>query len=211
MRALGPVTVTGALALFWVLILVAGVLSDGYTLQDNYMSALAARGSDVAVLGVAALSVFAAAHGLAAWFVRRLSPLTAVFLVGAAVAFGAAAAFRSDCPGGAAGCRGAAPRSRSGPDVDRLTTLHGIAALEYQFFVVAAVVTLAAVALRHRTWWLAGASLGAALVSMRLFAREGDHLGILQRLWLLDHSVWLVLAVAVSAPAAARPRPAAGP
>lgn len=160
----------------------------------------------MAPLAISALFVLTAAHGLAAWFVRRFSPLTTVLLTASTLAFACVAGYRALCSNGAAGCHESAPDSLTHPATgDHLTILHGVSALQYALFMLAAMVTFAVVAFRRRIHWAGAVSLALALGGWALFGRDGDYLGLLQRLWMVANTTWLVLAVTVSARAAATP------
>ena len=47
----------GGVVLFWIGTLVAGALAPDYSARVDYISSLAGRGSEVAVLGIATLTV----------------------------------------------------------------------------------------------------------------------------------------------------------
>jgi len=49
-------------ALFWVGLVVGGLLEPGYSPLDDYISALASRGSSVAPIGIAAIAALALAY-----------------------------------------------------------------------------------------------------------------------------------------------------
>jgi len=93
-------------ALFWVGIVVAAGREPGYAWRDDYVSSLASRGSTVAPIGMAAIASMGIAfiaggfEAQRAWGRRALSMPT--MLSGAALLV--VAAFRTNCPGGAAGC-----------------------------------------------------------------------------------------------------------
>jgi hypothetical protein len=176
--------------LFWVGTLVAGALAPGYSPRADYVSSLAGRGSQVAVLGVAALAVLGLAH-LAAAVALRGAVGVALSLAGLAGL--TVAAFRTGCPGGAAGCG----FGRNDPPADLADTVHGLAVVGYEVALVAAMVLVVAGALRTgRSRWavLTGA---AAIVSVILLLQVGGaENGAWQRGWLMVNTGWLVLLAA---------------
>lgn len=200
-----PVVV--ALALFWGLVLLGGVLEPGYVHARDFVSRLASFGAQWPAVGIAAIAMLGTAHAAGALLLRRAhARLAAALLLVAGVAGYVVAAFRVHCPGGAAGCPGA------GAAPDRWTdVVHRYAVSGYE---VALVTSMAAVA-----WWglrrgdrrLAAGSLVAAVASAVAVLRiGGPDAGADQRLWLAVSTAWLLLLVArvggrTVRPAAERP------
>jgi hypothetical protein len=83
----GGVALLGVM-LFWAGVLGAGVLVSGYSAREDYISSLAGRGSQVALLGVGALLASAAAHLATSWAVLTAwrSRVCAPLIFAAAVA-----------------------------------------------------------------------------------------------------------------------------
>lgn len=176
--------VLAGVAAFWLGTLVAGALAPGYSIRDDYISSLAGRGSPVAVLGIAALIALAAAHLAAA--LASTGPVRVALAV-AGLAGLVVAAFRTGCPGGAAGCG-----FRPGVRPDLADTVHGLAVLGYQLALVLAMLLVAARLLRSRPVAAAGTLLAvAASVSLALQIGGADT-GWWQRAWLLVNTGWLV-------------------
>lgn len=198
----------GALALFWLGTVLAGALAPGYAARADYVSSLAGRGSEVAPLGIAALSALALAHLAGAVAVTRSAGgsravrWTASGALAAAGACGlVVAAFRTGCPLGAAGC-GTAPNDAP-PDLADVAHLGGVVGYE-----VALVVAMLAVAVRLGRGWPAALTVAAAVASVVLALRiGGPDLGLDQRLWLGVNTAWL--AVLVLTPGRTPPRRAA--
>jgi hypothetical protein len=180
-RAARAAAVAGVL-LFWAGALAAGALAPGYSARADHVSSLAGRGSQVAVLGIAALVALALAHLAAAAVAGRPLgwPLAAAGAAGLVVA-----GFRTGCPLGAAGC-GTAPNDAP-PDL--ADVVHGFGVVGYEVALVAA---MALVAARRgpRAWRLATAA--AAVASVLLLLQTGDaDTGAWQRAWLLVNTAWL--------------------
>lgn len=192
------VAVLGVL-LFWVGILGAGTLVDGYSARADYISSLAGRGSPVAALGIGAMLCSAVAHLAAARAVLHAwsSRVCASFLLGAAMATVVVAAFRSSCPDGPAGCALA-----EAPAGDWISAVHGAGVGAYELFTLAAMLTLSAGGLRGRTeWprWLGWASMAMAVGSVLLLGQtDGDHLGLWQRIWVANNLAWLLVVACVA-------------
>lgn len=191
---------------FWVGLLAAGALVEGYAHRDDWISSLAARGSPVAAVGIAALLGSALAHLAAARVAasRWRSGLCAGLMVAAGTAVTVIAAFRQSCPRGPAGCGFADDTPR-----DWVGTVHVAGVVGYELFAVAAMLTvvLGAAARRSSLWSapLGAASLTLSVASLVLVSRlGGDDTGLWQRLWVLTHHTWLLL-VAWSVPG--RPGP----
>jgi hypothetical protein len=183
----------GALALFWLGTVLAGTLAPGYAARADYVSSLAGRGSEVAPLGIAALTVLALAHlAGAATLVggSRAARWTASGALAAAGACGlVVAAFRTGCPLGAAGC-GTAPNDAP-PDLADVAHVWGVVGYE-----VALVVAMLAVAVRLGRGWPAALTVAAAVASVVLALRiGGPDLGLDQRLWLAVNTAWLAALV----------------
>lgn len=181
--------------MFWLGVIVAGALVDGYSAREDYISSLASRGSPVAALGVGALLASAVAHlaTARAVFVAWRCRLGAACIAAAAAATTVVAAFRSSCPSGPVRCALA-----DGPAGDWVDSVHGAGVVAYQVFVVAAMITMGVRGLRGtstlppRTLGLA--SLVFAVGSVLLIGQiGGDHVGMWQRLWLANNLAWLLV------------------
>lgn len=191
----------GCVLLFWICVLLAGALSAGYSMREDYISSLAGRGSAVALLGIAGLILLGLAHLAAAGALRGI---VAVPLVLAGVAGLTVAAFRTNCPAGAAGC-GAAGNDPT-PDFAQLT--HGYAVVAYEIAFVAAMIIVAAGLIgRHRPV-AALLTIPLAAISVLLALQiGGPDTGWWQRGWLLVNTgylVWLMLSRADPARTAQR-------
>ncbi|RZT88895.1 uncharacterized protein DUF998 [Pseudonocardia sediminis] len=183
-----PLLPTAAVALFWVLTLTAGALVPGYSIRQDYVSSLAGRGSSVALLGIAAITVLGLAHLSAAWVLRGglAAPLVLAGLAGLTIA-----AFRVGCPLGAAGCS-FTPGNRIG---DASSAVHGYAVAAYEVALVVAML-VTAVSRRSADKVFARVSVVAAPVSVVfLLSTGGDANGLWQRAWLVVNTAWLVALV----------------
>ena len=195
--------------LFWAGVLGAGVLVSGYSAREDYISSLAGRGSQVALLGVGALLASAAAHLVTSWAVLAAwrSRVCASFIFAAAVASTVLAVFRQSCPDGPAGCA-----RTDTPDDDWVDAVHRAGVGAYELFVLAAMLTLAVGALRGRAaWprWLGVVSLVFAAGSLLLVSQtSGEQVGLWQRIWLANNLAWLLIVAGVATmrdPADGRP------
>lgn len=184
----------GALALFWLGTVLAGALAPGYAARADYVSSLAGRGSEVAPLGIAALTALALAHLAGAVALpgsgSRAVRWTASGALAAAGACGlVVAAFRTGCPLGAAGC-GTAPNDAPA-DLADVAHVGGVVGYE-----VALVVAMLAAAVRLGRGWPAALTVAAAVASVVLALRIGGaDLGLDQRLWLAVNTGWLAALV----------------
>lgn len=184
-------------ALFWTGVLVGGALAPGYRQSQDYISALASRGSVVAPIGMAAIASKGMAYLAGSWLTQRVWGRRALalplLLAGASLLV--VAAFRIGCPGGAAGCGfGAAALVDDSSDL-----IHYYAVLSFEIWLLCAMVVLALGALRGAPWprWLGMASVPLGIASVTLLTRTGgDYNGVWQRLWAGNNSLWLLLVVA---------------
>lgn len=176
--------------LFWLGALVAGALASGYSLRADYISSLAGRGSEVAVLGIAALAVLGLAHLAAAAVLRRSLPVAGPLAV-AGLAGLTVSAFRTGCPTGAAGCGFGA---NDAPAV-LADIVHVEAVVGYEIALVVAMVAVVlgatgrSAALRALT---AVAAVGSPLLLLQV---GGADSGLWQRAWLVVNTGWLLLLV----------------
>lgn len=185
-------------ALFWTGVLVGGALAPGYRQSQDYISALASRGSVVAPIGMAAIASKGLAYMAGSWLTRRVWGRRALalpmLLAGASLLV--VAAFRIGCPGGAAGCGfGAAALADDSGDL-----IHYYAVLSFEIWLLCAMTVLALGALRGAPWprWLGWASAPLAVASVTLLTRTGGaYNGVWQRLWAGNNSLWLLLVVGV--------------
>jgi len=178
----------GGVVLFWIGTLVAGALAPGYSARVDYISSLAGRGSEVAVLGIATLTVIGLAHLAAA---AALRGVIGVLLALAGVAGLTVAAFRTGCPGGAAGC--GFETTDAPPDV--ADVVHGLAVVGYEVALLGAMLVVAVRLARPRPV-AAVLTAVAAVVSVVLMLQIGgvDN-GWWQRGWLVVNTGWLVVLV----------------
>lgn len=187
-----------AVAVFWVVSVLAGEQSAGYNLVNDTLSALAARGVDARDLGLAAGAALAFAHAAAAVLLPRLgAPRVAVAMAATALAGFALLAFPISCPGGAAGCSG--PLSGRGPQgVDGV--LHrDVATLYGALFVITMGSWAAALVRRGRAPTAAVFVLGTLLgAGCALQIRTGSLLGVWERGWLAANTVLLLGLAALS-------------
>lgn len=182
----------GAVGLFWIGTLVAGVLAPGYSARADYVSSLAGRGSSVAVLGVAALTVLGCAHLAAAAALRGpvAVPLGLAGLCGLTVAW-----FRTACPLGAAGCGSGA----NDPPADLADTVHGLAVVGYEVALLGAMAVVAWHLARSGRGFAAALTVVVGVVSVVLALRiGGPDLGAWQRAWLVVNTGWLVAVLCAS-------------
>lgn len=187
-------------ALFWAGVIAAGVQLDGYSAREDYISTLAARGSPVAALAIAALSASVVAHSatahavLVAWRARVCSGLVLL----SALAVLAVAGLRQSCRAGVAGCaRGPGRQSR-----DWLDAAHGVAVGAYAALTICAMLALAGTVMRVGTApprWLGPTSVVFAAASALLLTRVGgEDAGHWQRLWVAANLAWLVTVAAAA-------------
>ena len=190
-----------ALAGFWVLVVVAGLLQPGYAPSRDYVSDLAAVGARDPAVGVVALlalgvAYLAAAVVLDGWVGTRLG---AVLLAVAALLTWVVAFARIDCPDGAAYCsvprpgRGVAlvhaSGSRFGPH------LHGWGVAASYAAVALAMLWLGVLWRRRRHPLRALASVAALVTSLAtvpFWVSDGSP-GLAQRVWLGILTAWVVL------------------
>ncbi len=189
-RWLVPVAVAG----FWVLVIVAGLVNPGYVVTRDYISALASRGADQAWLGVAALVLLPLAHGGLALLLARRGRRAQVVAAGLVVCMLAGlvvSSMRISCPGGAARCS-VAGQVRT---TDWIDAVHGKAVATYGvvmvFVLAAAAVSLWTV---DRPLAITSAVLAPVSMALLLATAGGDRPGGPQRLWLLVNTGWLVAA-----------------
>ncbi len=202
----GTVALAGV-ALFWVGLVVGGLLAPDYSPREDYISALAARGSSVAAIGIAAIAALGLAHvaaGVAAQAAWRAHAL-ALFLVLAGVAGVVVASARMSCASGAAGCGITITSGK-----DWIATTHGWAIAFYEVFGVlaTAVVALGLVGNRRGRLprWLRVTSAVLGVASLLLVSRLGEpHTGLWQRLWVTVNSSGLVLITLFVMSTASRP------
>lgn len=211
-RGRWPATIAtlGFVALYWLGVATAGALVPGYAHRDDYISALASRGSPVAPLGMATISSLALAHMAGGLVVRRAwrARAAATSLAVSALFGFVIAGFRIYCPDGPPGCGfEAAP-----PIQDLGDVLHGHGVRGYQVFTVLAMAALAVGSARGARWprWLGAVSVPVAVVSTAcLLNTSGADNGLWQRLWLASNTGWLVL-VALAAWQVRSPQPGTG-
>lgn len=183
-------------ALFWTGVLVGGALAPGYRQSQDYISALASRGSVVAPIGMAAIAAKGVAYLAGAWLTQRVWRRRALALpmLLAGLSLLVVAAFRIGCPGGAAGCGfGAAALVDDSGDL-----IHYYAVLSFEIWLLCAMAALALGAWRGAPWprWLGWISLPLAIASVTLLTRTGGEFnGVWQRLWAGNNSLWLLLVV----------------
>lgn len=190
-------------AIFWTGVLVGGALAPGYRQSQDYISALASRGSAVAPIGMAAIASKGLAYMAGSWLTRRVWGRRALalpmLLAGASLLV--VAAFRIGCPGGAAGCGfGAAALADDSGDL-----IHYYAVLSFEIWLLCAMAVLLLGALRGAPWprWLGWASAPLAVASVTLLTQTGGaYNGVWQRLWAGNNSLWLLLVVGVAGGAA---------
>lgn len=186
--------------LFWTGVLVGGALAPGYRQSQDYISALASRGSVVAPIGMAAIASKGLAYLAGSWLTQRVWRRRALALpmLLAGVSLLVVAAFRIGCPAGAAGCGfGAAALADDSSDL-----IHYYAVLSFEIWLLCAMAVLAQGALRGAPWprWLGMASVPLAIASVALLLRTGGAFnGLWQRLWAVNNSLWLLLVVWLAA------------
>ena len=203
-RIIGAWVAVGCILAFWIIALVAGALAEGYSIRADYISSLAGRGSSVAVLGIAALTLLGAAHLAAATAVRGI---VAVPLVLAGLAGLTVAGFRTNCPAGAAGCGSAG----NDPPADLAQLTHGYAVVAYEIAIVAAMLIVAGGLLTRHRPALAALTVALAVLSVLLALQiGGSDTGWWQRGWLVVNTGWLV-ALAVSTSHSLRSTTPVGP
>ena len=188
-RIIGAWVAVGCILTFWIIALAAGALAEGYSIRADYISSLAGRGSSVAVLGIAALTLLGGAHLAAATAVRGI---VAVPLVLAGLAGLTVAGFRTNCPAGAADCGSAG----NDPPADFAQLTHGYAVVTYEIAIVAAMLVVAGGLLTRRRPALAALTVALAVFSVLLALQiGGSNTGWWQRGWLVVNTGWLVALV----------------
>jgi hypothetical membrane protein len=193
--------VLGCLAVFWCLVLLVGAANPGYTQTRDYVSTLAARGTDYGWLGVLAICAAALAIIATATLLRGLSRLAAVLTGIAGIGFLVVAFTRLSCPNGPAGC-GLGGRF----DVSGFREITHSAAITASAALLVAAMAWSGVELHRRgSTPAAVASLGAATATAVAFlATGGASPGWIERLGILVATGWM----AVVAVASLLPRPA---
>jgi hypothetical membrane protein len=194
--------VLGCLAVFWGLVLLVGAANSGYSQTRDYVSTLAARGSDYGWLGVLAICAAALAMIATAALLRALSRLAAALTGIAGIGFLVVAVTRLSCPQGPAGC-GLGGRF----EVSGFSEITHSAATTFSAVLLVAAMAWSGLELQRRGRTRAGlASLGAAAATAAAFlATGGSSPGWIERLGILVATGWM----AALAVAALRPRPAA--
>lgn len=189
------VIAVGGVLLFWLGVIVAGALVDGYSGREDYISSLAGRGSPVAALGIGALLASAVAHlaTARAVFVAWRCRLGAACIGAAAVATTVVAVFRTSCSSGPEGCG-----LTDGQAGDWIDSVHAAGVVAYEAFILAAMLTMAVrgvrAALLPPPRRLGLANLIFAVMSVLLIVQTtGEHVGMWQRLWLANNLGWLLV------------------
>lgn len=184
-----PVVVAAiGVALFWTGAVSAALASPGYSQVGDYLSRLAARGSDVAPWAIGAFVASAVAHAAGAYALhqaaarhgRRRLHVAAVALALAALMVLAIAGFRL---------------SASGPG-DLLDSLHALAVIGYQLAWVVAVLA--------RGPGVRGVAVAAVSTVLLMASLSwGEYAGLLQRAWVVLDQAWLLTITVLAARAAA--------
>lgn len=189
--------VVAGIAAFWLGTLVAGALAPGYSVREDYISSLAGRGSEVAWIGITTLAVLGTTHLVAATVEAQRgggprdaaeSRVVAVPLALAGLAGLTVAAFRTGCPGGAAGC-GVTP---DGATPDLADTVHGLAVVGYEIALLTAMVAVAVRLARSRPTMAALTVLAGVASVLLALQIGGEASGLWQRGWLVVNTGWLV-------------------
>jgi hypothetical membrane protein len=187
--------VVAGLGVFWIALLLSGAANSGYSHRRDYVSSLAAHGVEDAWLGMLAIVAIGVAGLGAAALVRPLTRAGALALACAGVGFVVVALVRIDCPSGAARC-----------GLGGRFDLHGAPAITHWTAAVASTVfvfvgvALAALALfrsGRRAAGVASAVAAAATLGV-LLATGGQSPGVVQRVWIVVMTVWLVGAATVA-------------
>jgi Protein of unknown function (DUF998) len=173
---------------FWSAIIVAAALETGYTHRRDYVSTLAAHGSDHASLAMLGIVAAAGAMLAASLLLRSLSRAAGAVVALAGAGFVVAAFTRLECPNGAAGC-GLGGRF----EVSGSTEVGHWTATTVSSALLIAGMALAGVALVRRRVRLAGSgTLAAAAVTAAAFlATGGESPGAVQRVGIVVATGWL--------------------
>lgn len=180
----------GLLIAFWVLITIAGVLTPDYLQYRDYVSALAAYGSDVASLGILAILCAASAHAVAAVVLAPWDRLVAICVAIASMSLLAVATFRINCPLGAGNCL-----NQGTPSVSAM--VHGGGVVVYTLAIVTAMIVAGVRSLLgHRRSIVGAPGLVAAVLFVVAFGGLwAPSPGLPQRFWVFLGQVWLVMAL----------------
>ena len=180
--------VLAGIAVFWSGILAAAAFEPGYSHRRDYVSTLAAHGTELP--GVAILAIVAAAGAMifASWLLRPHSRAAALMVALAGVGFVIAAFTRLECPNGAAGC-GLGGRF----EVSGSTEIGHWTATTVSSVLLIGGIALTGVALVRHGRLLEGiASVAAAAVTAGAFlATGGDSPGVPQRIGIVVATAWL--------------------
>lgn len=197
----GPVAV-GAVAAFWLLDLVASLLSSGeYSARIDYVSSLAARGSSVWLLGSLCLAAYTLAHLAAgvAMLGQWRTKVAGLLVLLAGLLFLVVTVARAHCADGEAGC-GVGMQADS---TDVATSLHGVFAGIYAFVMIVAmwVAAVSAIWERGPVRWVALAAVPLFLVGFVAMGewRATEFMGVWERIWLAANGLWVLLIGLVAA------------
>ncbi len=177
--------IVASLAVTWGFVLLAAAQQPGYDHLRDSISSLAARGAHLPWIGAMAIAAGGSATVAASLVLRRVSQPAALALGVAGVALLVVALAPIGCPDGAAGCQ----MYPGGRDWIGKIHLAGVGFYEVGSVTAAASAALALLRSGARRAALAG-MLGAG-VSLLLFAAAPMDLGLMQRAWLLVHSLLL--------------------
>lgn len=179
------VLIVGSLAATWGLVFLAASQQPGYNHLRDGISALASRSAHLPWIGAMAIALGGVATLAASFVLRRISQPAALSLALAGVALLAVAGTPISCIGGPAGCEMYPGGS------NWISKAHLAAVGFYEFASVSAAMSTALALLRGGARRVAGVCAAGALVSLLLFSAAPIELGLMQRAWLLVHSLLL--------------------
>ena len=187
--------IVGSLVVTWGLVLLAASQQPGYDHLRDSISALASRTAHLPWIGALAIAAGGIATLTASFVLRRVSQPAALSLALAGVALLVVAVTPIRCVGGPAGCEMYPGGS------NWISTTHLAAVGFYEFASVAAAMSAALPLLRSGARRAAMVCVMGALLSLLLFSAAPIELGLMQRAWLLLHSVLLACVPYLALPA----------
>jgi hypothetical protein len=193
--SLRAASIIGSLAATWGVLFLAASQQPGYNHLRDGISALASRSAHLPWIGAIAIAMGGIATLAASFVLRRISQPAALSLALAGVALLVVAGTPISCAGGPAGCEMYPGGS------NWISKTHLAAVGFYEFASVSAAMSAALALLRGGARRVAGVCAAGALISLLLFSAAPVELGLMQRAWLLLHSLLLAGVPYLSLPA----------